>query len=206
MTDITAVSFAVPPHRRELGRIVGIGTATKWQPKVLAAKDRIVEWLIHERGLAGLELETTALAIADKFKIRPFDVAQSHNTLVNGGTNIMLTLLTGTGTAFTNAVAALGVGDSSSAFGATQTNLQGTTVTTDRIRKAMNATFPSVAAAVATFQATFATTDANFVWNEWAIFNNVTDASGTMLNRSVANLGTKTSASAWQLTVTLTQS
>ena len=78
-------------------------------------------------------------------------------------------------------------------------------VTTDRIRELVNATFPSVALNVATFQATFPTGAANFVWNEWAIFNNITDGSGTMLNRSVANLGTKTSAAAWQLTVTLTQ-
>lgn len=190
----------------DAARIVGIGTVTKWNPADLARKLDIMDGL-QAKGLEGFALEQAALAKAAEYDVRPYDTAQSANTLVNGGTNIMLVAITGgTPVFYTNALAALGVGDSATAFGATQTNLQGTTVTTDRIRKAMNATFPSVATNVATFQSTFATTEANFVWNEWAIFNAVADATGTMLNRSVANLGTKTSAAAWQLTVTLTQS
>jgi hypothetical protein len=193
--------------KHDAARIVGIGTVTKWNPADLQRKLEIMDEL-QAHGFEGLALEQAALAKAGEHGVRPYGVARSHNTLVNGGTNIMLNALTSASIPvyYTNALAALGVGDSATAFNATQTNLQGAVVTTDRIRKAMNATFPSVATNVATFQSTFATGEANFVWNEWAIFNNVTDASGTMLNRSVANLGTKTSASAWQLTVTLTQS
>lgn len=187
-------------------RIVGLGTVTKWNPVQLARKLDIENSVRNRLGLCGLALERTALRVAKSYGVAPYDTAQSYNTLVNGGTNLMMTLLTGSGTAYTNGVSALGVGDSSAAFALTQTNLQGAVNVTDRVRKGMNATFPSVAGAVASFQATFATTDANFEWNEWAIFNNVTDGSGTMLNRSVADLGGKTSASSWQLTVTLTLS
>lgn len=190
----------------DIGGIHGVGVVTKWKPEHLDKKLTIERVLIG-KGLVGAELEFEALRQAKKIGVEPYDTAMSTNTLVNGGTNIMLLLLIGSAaTAYTNAVAALGVGDSAAAFALTQTNLQGAVNVTDRIRKAMNATFPSVALNVATFQSTFATTEANFTWNEWAIFNNATDLSGTMLNRAVTNLGTKTSASAWQLTVTLTQS
>lgn len=189
--------------RKDHGHTAGVGVVTKWAPADLERKLDIMDAL-QAKGLRGAALEAAAIDIAARYGVTPYGVARSENTLVNGGTNLELLLLTGSGTAYTNAVSALGVGDSSAAFALTQTNLQGAVVTTDRIRKAMNATFPSVALNVATFQATFATGEANFVWNEWGIFNNVTDASGTMLNRSVANLGTKTSAAAWQLTVTLT--
>lgn len=191
-------------ERQDKGRLVGVGIARGYTPDVLERKVAIEQELIAQ-GYKGLELEEQALKLLQAQGFDRVHEAQSENTLVNGGTNLMLLLLTGTGTAFTNAVAALGVGDSAAAFALTQTNLQGAVVTTDRIRKAMNATFPSVALNVVSWQATFATGEANFTWNEWAIFNNVADATGTMLNRAVNNLGTKTSATAWQLTVTLTQ-
>lgn len=193
--------------RLDKAGIVGIGVVTKWVPDDLRIKDELTLTLIA-KGFEGAALESEALRILERdYSITPYGIAQSENTLVNTGTAIMLDALLGVVPVYyTNALAALGVGDSATAFALTQTNLQGAVVTTDRIRKAMNATYPSRATNVATFQSTFATTEANFVWNEWAIFNNVTDGSGTMLNRSVANLGTKTNAASWQLTVTLTQS
>lgn len=72
------------------------------------------------------------------------------------------------------------------------------------MRKAMDATYPSGASNVITFRSTFATTDANWAWQEWGVFNNATNGSGTMLVRKVESLGTKTSAQTWQFTVTLT--
>jgi len=107
----------------------------------------------------------------------------------------------GTYTLFNNANAALGVGDSSTAYAAAQTDLQ---AATNKLRKAMDATYPQRAANVLTLRSTFATTDANFAWNEWGVFNNVTLGAGQMLQRIVSALGTKTSAASWQLTVTLT--
>ena len=102
-------------------------------------------------------------------------------------------------TAFNNANARIGVGDSSTAFAAGQTDLQ---APANKLRKAMDATYPQRAANVLTFRATFGTAEANFAWNEWGVFNAA--AAGQMLNRKVESLGTKTSAQTWQLTVDLT--
>jgi len=190
----------------DVALLVGQGVVTKWEPDHLLRKDEIAADLVAQ-GYEGAALEHESLAVLAARGIKPYDITSSLNTLTTNGCNILLTALTGgTPVFYTNALAALGVGDSSAAFALGQTNLQGAVVTTDRIRKAMNATFPSVVTNVATFQSTFATTEANYVWNEWGLFNNITDASGTMLNRAVANLGTKTSASAFQLTVTLSLS
>jgi hypothetical protein len=102
-------------------------------------------------------------------------------------------------TFFTNANARIGVGDSNAAFAVGQIDLQ---AGANKIRKGMEVTFPLRAANVLTFRSVYATNEANFVWNEWAVFNAA--AAGVMLNRKVENLGTKTSAAVWQLTVTLT--
>ena len=102
-------------------------------------------------------------------------------------------------TAFNNANARIGVGDSSIAFAAGQTDLQ---APANKLRKAMDATYPQRATNVLTFRATFGTAEANFAWNEWGVFNAA--AAGQMLNRKVEALGTKTSAQTWQLTVDLT--
>lgn len=102
-------------------------------------------------------------------------------------------------TSFANANARIGVGDSSAAFAAAQTDLQ---ASTNKLRKAMEAAYPSRVGNALTFRSVFGTSEANFAWNEWGVFNAA--SSGTMLNRIVASLGTKTSAQSWQFTVTVT--
>lgn len=102
-------------------------------------------------------------------------------------------------TAFNNANSYIGVGDSSTAFAAGQTDLS---AASNKLRKAMDATYPQGATNVLTFRSTFGTSEANFAWNEWGIFN--ASSGGTMLSRKVESLGTKTSAQTWQFTVTLT--
>lgn len=104
-----------------------------------------------------------------------------------------------TPTAFNNANAHLGVGDSTTAFAAAQTDLQ---AGANKFRRPMEATFPTRATNVLTFRSLFATTEANFAWAEWAVFNAV--AAGVMFSRKVEALGTKTAAQSWQLTATLT--
>ncbi len=101
-------------------------------------------------------------------------------------------------TAFDNSNAHLGVGNSSTAFAAGQTDLQGAS----KLRKAMEASYPQRSGADLDYRSLFGTSDANFAWEEWAVFDNSTG--GTMLNRKVSSLGTKTSSESWQLTVTLT--
>ena len=100
---------------------------------------------------------------------------------------------------FANANARIGVGDSSAAFTASQTDLQ---ASTNKLRKAMEAAYPTRAGNVLTFRSIFGTSEGNFAWNEWGVFNAA--SGGTMLNRLVASLGTKTSAQSWQFTVTMT--
>ena len=131
---------------------------------------------------------------------KPYDVQQGEgNILVNAGIQLMLDLLIGAGgTVFSNANARIGVGDSTTAAAASQTDLQ---AATNKLRKAMDATFPSRAAQTLTFKSSFTSGEANFAWQEWAIFNSSSGA--TMLNRKVESLGTKSSGT-WTLQVDLT--
>lgn len=120
--------------------------------------------------------------------------------LTNAGRDVIAAMIIGeTTTDFNNANAYLGVGDSNTAFSASQTDLQ---AASNKLRKAMSATYPSRSTNVLTFRSLFGTSDANFAWQEWATFN--ASSSGTMLQRKVESLGTKTSAQSWQLTVDLT--
>lgn len=120
--------------------------------------------------------------------------------LTDAGRNLMVQAAIGAGpTFFNNSNAYIGVGDSTTAFSASQTDLQ---ASSNKLRKAMDATYPSGGSNVITFRATFGTSDANFAWQEWGVFN--ASSSGTMLNRKVESLGTKTSSQTWQFTVVLT--
>lgn len=146
------------------------------------------EWTAEEidAGLAGEPTEVVA-----------------KNLLVNAGLQNMLDLAIGAGgTAWTNANAYIGVGDSSASAAASQTDLQ---ASTNRVKRAMDATFPSRSGQTVTFRVTFSTSEANFVINEAGVFNGGPSfGTGTMLNRVVQALGEKTSASTLQVTVTVT--
>ena len=140
----------------------------------------------------------------------PYEIVDiPGNLLTYGGGSILFGLLIGEAlTNFSNANAYIGVGDSSTAAAATQTDLQ---AASNKLRKAMDATYPqhtdgtgASTNAQVVFRSTFGTSDANFAWNEWAVFNAST--SGRMLNRRVESLGTKTSAGTWTLTCTLSLS
>ena len=132
--------------------------------------------------------------------VKPEEVVEvTGNILVTAGIASLLNLLTGAGdTAFSNANAYTGVGDSTTGSSVGQTDLQ---AATNKLRKAMNATYPALSAPTIQFQSTFGSSEGNYVWNEVGIFNAA--AAGTMLNRAVQSLGTKTSGSSWSLTTTL---
>lgn len=144
--------------------------------------------------------------------VEPELVEVPGNLLMFGGASCQWQTLLGNGTTtadqvltyFSNARAAIGVGDSSTAAAGTQNDLQ---AASNKLRVAMDATYPlhtdgtTSAANTATFKSTFSTAQANYVWAEWAIFNSLT--AGRMLNRKVEALGTKTSASTWALTLAL---
>ena len=120
--------------------------------------------------------------------------------LENAGRDIIAQMVIGEAVAaFDAANARIGVGDSAAVFDAAHTDLQ---AATNKMRKGMEATYPARATNALTFRSLFGTADANWAWEEWAVFNAA--AAETMLNRKVESLGTKTSAQSWQMTVTLT--
>lgn len=134
----------------------------------------------------------------------PTDVLEvPGNLLVLAGASALLRSLRGdTLTAFSAANSHLGVGDSTTSAADSQTDLQ---AASNKLRVGMDSTYPTHTNGTASmvWQSTFSSGQANFAWQEWAIFNAST--SGTMLNRKVASLGTKTTGS-WTLTATLTLS
>lgn len=111
------------------------------------------------------------------------------------------------GQAYTNAVTRLGVGTSATAATIADTDLNGV-VTTNRYWMSMDATYPSRAASVITFKATYGTAVANFAWAEWGIDPGTTAGTGAvvapLLNHKVTSLGTKASGATWVFTVTIT--
>jgi hypothetical protein len=122
------------------------------------------------------------------------------NLLLNEGITELLTLLIGgSATAYSNANAQLGVGDSSTAANAGQADLQ---AATNKVYVGMDATYPQVADQTVTFRATFDGSTANFAWNEWSIRNG--SSANKNLNRKVATMGTKASGTIWVLTVSVT--
>lgn len=173
---------------------------------------------VLERQQSGLWL---ARAVVDKYegdwtpeqiRLGEADVAlyerleREGNLLLIGGVSALWQRLISTSiTAFDNTNAYLGVGDSTTAAADTQTDLQ---AATNKLRKAMDATYPqhtdstgTASSKTITYKSTFATGDANFAWQEWGVFN--ASSAGRMLNRKVESLGTKTSAATWALTVSL---
>lgn len=118
--------------------------------------------------------------------------------LTTAGINFLSQAAIGQGTFFNAANARLGVGNGTTAFAVGQTDLQGTS----KLRKAMDAGYPTVAAPVITFKSTFAQSEANFAWTEWGVFNAATG--GVMLNRVVESNGTKQSNQTWVLEVAIT--
>ena len=138
---------------------------------------------------------------AELFK--PYETVEGEgNLLLNEGINAIWTLVCGgSETAFNNANARLGVGDSTAAAAATQTDLQ---AATNKLYKGMVAGYPVFGSnQKVTFQAQFTSTEANFTWNEWSVDNGATAAKN--LNRKVESLGTK-SGGTWTLTVDITLS
>ena len=157
-------------------------------------------WNVHWRA-AYYTGDWTAEEIDAGLAGLPSDVReQDGNILVTAGITLLLNLLIGAGgTVYSNANAYLGIGDSTTAAAIGQTDLQ---AATNKVRHAMDSTYPQVATNVITFRSTFLTSEGNFSIQEQGTFN--ASSAGTMLNRKVSDLGTKTSASTLQLTMTIT--
>lgn len=124
------------------------------------------------------------------------------NLLLNEGIAELLDLLCSLGApvAFSNANAYIGVGDSAAVEAATQTDLQ---AATNKLYRAMAATYPQRAAQTVTWRAVFVGADANYAWQEFSI-SNTSAGTGKNLNRKVSNQGTKTSGQTWTLDLQIT--
>jgi hypothetical protein len=145
------------------------------------------------------QLELSAEEFYSRFT--PYEVREVEgNVLLNEGIAEMLDLLiaaAGT-TAYNNANARIGVGDSTTAAAATDTGL---IAATNVLFKGMLTGFPTRTGQTVTFKSEFTGTEANFVWNEWSVDNGSTR--NRNLNRKVQSLGTKTSGT-WTLQVDIT--
>lgn len=130
--------------------------------------------------------------------VKPYETIKGvDNCLLNVGIDIMWDLIDGTSALhFDNTNATIGVGNSSTAANATQTDLIGASKT----YKGMEATFPTSTTQKITLKSSFGSADANYTWAEWVVKRT------TCLNRKVDAMGTKASGSTWTLEVTITLS
>ena len=105
-------------------------------------------------------------------------------------------------TLFSFANSGIAVGNNSTAFATSQTDLVAVGSGGQWFRKGL--TSLNEAPGVITAVVNYNTTEANFEWLEWGWFNSPTSG-GTMIGRKVeVGLGTKTSAQVWTLTATIT--
>lgn len=197
-------------ERAEIASDLAQHDAIKWR-----AQWRVNKFSADAIAAAGLD---PARAQEDEILaagVKPYEIIEREgNLLMYGGASCLWEFAMGNGTStagqtltyFSNARAAIGVGDSNTAAAATQNDLQ---AVTNKVRIAMDATYPNHTDGTASgnasnqFKSTFTTSDANWAWAEWGVFNSSTAATGRMLNRKVESLGTKTSAASWAFTVTL---
>lgn len=135
---------------------------------------------------------------------QPYSVVKdTGNILTTDGCTAMWNALKGSlATPYDGSNAYIGVGDSTQSAADTDQDL---VAATNKYRQIVESGYPQVSGKSISFKIIVSTSNANFAWNEWGIFN---AASGpTMLNRKApAALGTKTSAASWAFTVTISLS
>ena len=151
--------------------------------------------------------QTPAQRLAFLEQTNPYEIIEGEdNCLLNSGIDEMWDLITGVvsgvGHVFTVGAAyvTIGVGDSSTAATATQTDLQ---AASNKTYKGMEATFPTSTTQKATFKSSFGSSDANYSWNEWVVKH---ATSSKCINRKVDAMGSKASDTTWTLEVTVTLS
>ena len=149
------------------------------------------EWCIRKYA------DDAAFQRGEAFEVSPFE----GNLLLNEGITALLNLLTGAAeTAFSNANAYLGVGDSSTAESATDTGL---IATTNELYKAMEATYPQISGQSVTFRSVFGSAEANWNWEEFTVASGNSDSADN-LNRKTSSQGTKAAGQTWTLDLTIT--
>lgn len=148
--------------------------------------------------------------------IEPLDIVegpQPGNLLLTVGADQLLDRLNAAEQVWDATHGAIGVGDSSTAAGAGQTDLQ---AASNKRYNVWDSTPTTPGSGQIVYVATFGTAVANFAWNEYGVVipdtgtaytsGGTKQASYIMLNRKAGSglLGTKTSAQSWVFTVTMT--
>lgn len=129
---------------------------------------------------------------------RTVEEFDAGNCLLNAGMTLMWNLIIGESALhFDNSNAELGVGSDNTAANATQSDLLA-----DGTWKAMEATYPQVSNQKVTFQSEFGSSDANFHWQECGARNETP----TLMNRVVADKGTKSEGEVWTAKLEITLS
>ncbi len=132
----------------------------------------------------------------------PAESVIEGNILLSEGIGELWDLVCGLGspTAFSNANAYIGVGDSTTAESAAHTDLQ---AASNKTYKAMSATYPQRSGTTVTFQSAFASGDANYAWQEFTV-SNASSGTGKNLNRKVSNQGSKVAGQVWTIQLQIT--
>ena len=139
--------------------------------------------------------------------IKLFGVPQftefERNCLLNEGINELFTLIcSASGTKYDNATAQTGVGDSTTAAAATQTDLQ---AATNKAYVGMMAGFPTYGTdQKATWKSSYDGTTANYAWQEFIVRNGATALKD--LCRKVSAQGSKASGQVWELNIEISLS
>jgi len=172
-----------------------MGWKTKWTIEKFKDPDGKIESALH----AGIPMEKV---IEDNSDAHFGHEIIDGNVALNEGLQLCMTLITGAGgTAYSQANTYVGVGESATGEGPTDTGLLGSTKT----YKACEAGYPTRVGQVITWRGIFGSADANIAWNEYTVVNAATDA-GTNLNRKTSSKGTKASGETWTLDVAITLS
>ena len=166
-------------------------------------KQELANWLCHYKLSKYHQDIEPYRGREDQFHqlFKPYQIIEGEgNCLLNSGIDEMWDLIVGgSSNHFDNTNAQIGVGDSSTAADATQTDLQ---AATNKTYKGMESGYPTSTSQKATFKSSFGDSEANYTWNEWVVKQST---SAKCLNRKVENLGTKTSGT-WTLEVSITLS
>lgn len=159
-----------------------------------------------QQKISTADVTISSSILRDLFKIVPDTEFVPGNLLLQEGIQLLEDLLIGAlTTKYDNANSYIGVGDTSSTELASQFELQAANASTNRVYKAMNASYPLRSSQTVSWQSDFGSTEGNFAWNEWTVARGATGGppltSGTTnLNRKVQALGTKASGTTWTMT------
>jgi hypothetical protein len=183
----------------------------KWVP--LAHVDKYspeqVKWVQGKTGILepqGIDFQTLDMTPED-------GVFESlGNQLTNAGLTRITSLINAAGgQGLTNTATRIGVGNGTTAFASTDTDLSAVAGSSNRYFMTMDATYPSTSVGVITARATFGVSDGNFNWQEWGLdIGTPTVTAGTTVNATLINrkvpgsMGTKASGASWVFTVTIT--